>query len=150
MSAAKYPLTPRTCFYNPAHRSTHAPLTCSGWYTGPFQEVKLHLVGPTAKSGVGALDILLTVVLAAKTGDGLEQMGRGLFLGALSLESKHTYSGLQLYAMGYNAYQSAIAKVGKLTWVNISLTLSCKLVGVFAVICAVLLQNQEAQDSVAI
>ena len=43
----------------------------------------------------------------------------------------------------YSAYQpshseeSAIVKPGKLAWVNMSLTLSCKLVEVFAVICAV-------------
>jgi len=37
--------------------------------------------------------------------------------------------------------ESAIAKVGKLTWLNISLTLSCKLVEVFATTCAVLLQT---------
>ena len=48
----------------------------------------------------------------------------------------------------YSAYQpsrseeSVIAKPGKLAWVNMSLTLSCKLVEVFAVICAVFLQNQ--------
>jgi len=33
--------------------------------------------------------------------------------------------------------QPAIAKVGKLTWVSMSLTLRCKLVEVFAMICAV-------------
>ena len=38
------------------------------------------------------------------------------------------------------------AIVGKSTRVNVSLTLSCKLGEVFAVTCAVLLQNQ-AQDS---
>jgi len=41
----------------------------------------------------------------------------------------------------------ALAKVGKLTRVDTSLVLSCKLVEVFAFICAFLLKNQ-AQDSV--
>jgi len=40
---------------------------------------------------------------------------------------------------------AAIAKLGKSTWVNMSQTLSCKLVEVSAMISAVLLQNQ-AQD----
>ena len=44
---------------------------------------------------------------------------------------------------------SAIAKVGKLTRANMSLTLSCKLAEVFAMICVVLLQSQ-AQDSVVL
>jgi len=44
---------------------------------------------------------------------------------------------------------STAAKLEKLTRVNMSLTLSCKLVEVFAMICAVLLQNQ-AQDSVVL
>ena len=44
---------------------------------------------------------------------------------------------------------STIAKVGKSTRVNMSLTLSCKLVEVFAMTCAVLLQNQ-AEDSVVL
>jgi len=39
-----------------------------------------------------------------------------------------------------------MAKVGKLTRVNVPLTRGCKLVEVFAIICAVLLQNL-AQDS---
>jgi len=45
--------------------------------------------------------------------------------------------------------RSPTVKVGKLTRVNMSLTLSCKLVEVFTMICAVLLQNQ-AQDSVVL
>ena len=45
--------------------------------------------------------------------------------------------------------RSRTVKVGKLTRVNMSLTLSCKLVEVFTMICAVLLQNQ-AQDSVVL
>jgi len=44
---------------------------------------------------------------------------------------------------------STAAKLEKLTRVNMSLTLSCKLVEVFAMIYAVLLQNQ-AQDSVVL
>jgi len=42
-----------------------------------------------------------------------------------------------------------LAKIRKFTIVKQSLTLRCKLVGVFAMICAVLLQNQ-AQDSVVL
>ena len=45
------------------------------------------------------------------------------------------------------SYQPAIAKVGKLTIVNMSLALSCKLVEVSAVIRTALLQNQ-AHESV--
>jgi len=56
----------------------------------------------------------------------------------------HYFSGISRPQRG-----STIAKVGKLTRANMSLTLSCKLAEVFAMICVVLLQSQ-AQDSVVL
>ena len=55
------------------------------------------------------------------------------------------------YFLGISRPQrgSTIAKVGKLTRANMSLTLSCKLAEVFAMICVVLLKSQ-AQDSVVL
>jgi len=59
---------------------------------------------------------------------------------AVQLNNLFPVSSLSLKKLIHQDLCSTIVKVGKLTWVNMSHTLSCELVKVFAVICAVSLK----------